>query len=463
MEIEQQVALQQLDPALGWWFYRKDFTVTEVTDSAVSQEAFRFANEFADYLAASQLFQQSKAMGRPSVLASSAGVTSLEEQNQSVIVYGDQAAVLVPDFVEGNPALMAEVFNRFVTTQSQSGNDWSGWAFERDSHAYSSELLTPTKEETTVDIDELSEEVGISTADPTATETVQVYWHVSLVLQEPLWPFGRGEGVKVGVLDTGYDHNNPLQTAGAVSGISFVPGAPTNQDDKSHGTHVTGIIAARPGTHESGRKLYWSIAPGASHYSIKVLDSTGSGQWAWITSGLNWARNEGLDIVNLSLGGSVEPPVATHRAIQQLALGTAVIAAAGNNGPNANTVTWPARYREVIGVGAVDRNSVIAPFSSRGSNNPGDYVEDWVEVVAPGVDVWSNKLGAGQQDLIQMSGTSMACPVVVGICALLKQKDSTLQGTTGFRFRLRRSLLDLGIPGPDNWYGLGLVQFNRNS
>jgi subtilisin family serine protease len=160
----------------------------------------------------------------------------------------------------------------------------------------------------------------------------------------------------------------------------------------------------------------------------------------------------------MSLGFGGDPGTTVKRAIDNCAAGACLVAAAGNNGPGADTVTWPARYRNVIGVGAVDRNCVVAGFSSRGPADPNAYVEDNVEIVAPGVDVWSNKLGGGQQDLVTMSGTSMASPIAAGIIACFRSKYTTLQGTDGFRYKIRNSILDLGIGGPDNWYGLGLAR-----
>jgi subtilisin family serine protease len=265
------------------------------------------------------------------------------------------------------------------------------------------------------------------------------------------------------VLDTGLDINNQLLTVGSLGGVSFVPGNPSYNDDHGHGTHVTGILAARPGNSSDGKPLYWSIAPGASHFSVKVLDSGGGGAFVQIAQGLDWARNTGVDVISMSLGALQQPPAVVGSAIAAASQNAVIVAAAGNNGPGNDTVNWPARYREVIGVGAVDRNRVIADFSSRGPADPNAFVEDNVECVAPGVDIFSNRLGGGPQDLVQMSGTSMATPMVSAICALLKQKDRSLVGTNGFRFRLRGSFIDLGIPGPDNWYGLGLVHFDPSS
>lgn len=183
----------------------------------------------------------------------------------------------------------------------------------------------------------------------------------------------------------------------------------------------------------------------------------------WLAAAIKWAHKQGLDIINLSLGARTSLGPLVARAIDEAYKSVAIIAAVGNAGPSVDTVCYPAKYWNVIGVGAVHRNYEIADFSSRGPKNPSAYVEENVELVAPGVDILSNKLGAGDQDLMPLSGTSMACPIVTGICALLKQKVKSLCGTLPFRYRLRRTIKDLGIGGPDNFYGIGLAYFSKKS
>jgi subtilisin family serine protease len=445
--MDQSTSLQRLNPELGWFFYDRH---VEVTAEVVQR---RFADSFLDHL------------GR----RNTAGVLQSGERTPApddVIVFSSYNAVYIPASFFSNPDDPSADFRSFL--QSEAGSEFSDWTFERDMEVYATGLQTTVEDykraEQSGSDESATDQILMAAQGISATAIpIRVYWHLLQVLAEPLWPYGKGQGSTVAVLDTGLDPNNGLLTAGSLGGASFVPGNPSYNDDQGHGTHVTGILAARPGTHSSGRPLYWSIAPGASHYSVKVLDQSGFGTTSQLIQGLDWARNTGVDVINMSLGVSREPPILLANAVALASQRAVIVAAAGNDGPGNDTVNWPARYRQVIGVGAVDRNRVIAGFSSRGPADPNAFVEDNVECVAPGVDISSNRLGGGAQDLITESGTSMAAPIVSAICALLKQKDSSLTGTNGFRFRLRRSFIDLGIGGPDNWYGIGLVHFNPSS
>lgn len=439
--------MRRLNPNLGWFF-------RDTTAQAQAESVRRFAESFLAYLGRADT---------ASIVQSGESTPTVD----AVIVFSSHNSVYIPPSFFADPNDPSTEFNGFI--QTSAGGQFSNWSFERDKEVFATESAPSAlgKDDLTHVIEPAFRSTDQALMAPRAIAfdgiPIVAYWHLFQVLAEPFWPNGLGEGSRVAVLDSGMDQNNPLLTSGSLGGASFVPGNPSYNDDFGHGTHVTGILAARPGASSDGKPLYWSIAPGSSHFDVKVLDNTGNGPWVQVVQGLDWARNTGVDVINMSLGSLDPPPSIVHDAIAAASQGAVIIASAGNNGPGVDTVNWPARYREVIGVGAVDRNRVIADFSSRGPTDPNAFVEDNVECVAPGVDIFSNRLGGGPQDLMTMSGTSMAAPMVSAICALLKQKDSSLIGTDGFRFRLRRSFIDLGIPGPDNWYGLGLVHFDPGS
>ncbi|MEL6134671.1 MAG: S8 family serine peptidase, partial [Bacteroidota bacterium] len=385
-------------------------------------------------------------------------------QEEPVVMFPSHAGVYFPAKYFQNDVDAQERLEHFQA--SVSGRPFANWVLERDTEAFASDESLPLIEEEVAEGDlDILEESSETSSDPMAqgSRRVLVYCHIIRSLAAPLWPSGKAEGVKVAVLDTGLDRTNSLLMRGSMGGVSMIPYERSYMDYNGHGTHVSGIIAARPSIHRSGLPLYWSIAPAARHYTVKVLDRRGRGAWSWIARGIDAARVKGVDVINMSLGSRGRPPVVVHRAIQKAAKQAVIVAAAGNSGPGANTVGWPARYREVIGVGAVDCNRKIASFSSRGPRDSRSFVEDHVECVAPGVDIYSNQLRGGSTRLTKKSGTSMASPVVAGICALLKQKNRRLKGTWAFRYRLRRSFIDLGISGPDNWYGLGQAFFHGRS
>ncbi len=200
-----------------------------------------------------------------------------------------------------------------------------------------------------------------------------------------------GEGIKVGVLDTGIDHNHPELKGVYKGGYDFVnndddPMETTYKDWKaanasqgypeiiqgssyytSHGTHVSGTIAA--GGEESKAK---GVAPNVDLHAYKVLGPYGSGQTAWILAGIDKAVQDGMDVINLSLGASVNDPLSpTSVAINNAAkAGVIPVVAAGNSGPNESTLGSPGTSPLAITVGASDTNLTIPIFEgSIQSNN----------------------------------------------------------------------------------------------
>ena len=140
---------------------------------------------------------------------------------------------------------------------------------------------------------------------------------------------------------------------------------------------------------------------------VKVLDESGMGFFSDILDGVDWARTHGADIINLSLGGILEP--AQVALIQPTftaarAAGILVVAASGNSG--SPIMEYPAGLRGVVSVAAVDATDLQADFSTF---NRG------VDIAAPGVDILSTTAG----DYEEESGTSMASPHVAGVAALI--------------------------------------------
>lgn len=477
-EFEMPSQMQATNPELGYYFYDPEDPSSNaaISENSTSQ-AGTFAEGFLKFLAPDTLAKNisvriinSEELDEQDLNGNSSFVdetvdpheqSDFEEvdNQQAIIIYPSHSAVYFPAQHFANEIEAQDKLQHFKA--SSTGNAFSSWVMEKDIEAYASQENLPMVEEVNLELEEMQE----FSKDPSnlGINTVMVYCHVVRSIAAPLWPTGKGEGVKVAVLDTGIDFTNALLMRGSFGGASMVPSERSYMDYNGHGTHVSGIIASRPSIYKNGLPLYWSIAPYSKHYTIKVLDRRGVGAWSWITRGIDRARVMGVDIINMSLGSRRPLPEVAKRAIQKASHKTVIVAAAGNSGPGSDTVNWPARYREVIGVGAINCDRKIARFSSRGPSDRVGYVEDHVECVAPGVDIYSNQLNGGANKLTKKSGTSMASPVVAGICALLKQKDRKLQGTNAFRYRLRRSFIDLGIFGPDNWYGLGQAFFHARS
>jgi subtilisin family serine protease len=186
-----------------------------------------------------------------------------------------------------------------------------------------------------------------------------------------------GEGIKVGVLDTGIDYHHPDLEDVYKDGYDFVD----NDDDPmeatydewkgldhaswpesyngapywtSHGTHVSGIIAGQA-QNESGHAVT-GVANGVDLYAYRVLGPYGSGYTSSVLSGIDKAVQDGMDVINLSLGAAVNDPLyPTSVALNNAMItGTVALVAAGNSGPDDYTVGSPGTSPLAITVGASD-------------------------------------------------------------------------------------------------------------
>jgi subtilisin family serine protease len=151
-----------------------------------------------------------------------------------------------------------------------------------------------------------------------------------------------------------------------------------------------------------------------------------------------------MQVISMSLGSTSDSTTLHDVITLAYSRGIVLVAAAGNSGPGENTVEYPAKYDQVIAVGATDANNEIASWSSRGSE---------LELAAPGVSIYSTYKGGTYATL---SGTSMACPHVTGTVALILQKNPGLTPNE-VRGILRGSAVDPGSEGWDSTYGYGLV------
>ena len=237
-----------------------------------------------------------------------------------------------------------------------------------------------------------------------------------------------GAGVRVAVIDTGIDYTHPdlggcLGAAcKVIDGYDFVNDDADPRDDHGHGTHVAGIVAAN-GTLKG-------VAPGATLLAYKVLDSNGNGSMSDIIAGLEQALLDGAKVANLSLGGPGNPGDPTSQALDNAtAAGMLSVVAAGNSGPNYQTVGSPGVARTALTVGATDKSWQMSYFSSRGYVTDGEQLVMKPEVVAPGVDIRSTVPTTGllgdPSGYKALNGTSMATPHVAGSAALLLQWNGT--------------------------------------
>lgn len=259
-------------------------------------------------------------------------------------------------------------------------------------------------------------------AGPPFADNDELTWGLQAVLAQESGYTGRG--IRVAVLDTGFDAGHPDFAGRDVTTMSFIEGEDSH-DGHGHGTHCIGTACGpRP---LPGARAY-GVAPEASIFAGKVLSNEGSGSDTGILAGIDWALQNDCHIISMSLGADVRevhPPyvAAGHRALER---GTLIIAAAGNNARrsagNPGFVGAPANSPYIMSVAALDEKLLVADFSARTLPGRGGQVD----VSGPGVKVYSSWPGAQRYNTI--SGTSMATPHVAGVAALLSE-------ATGYRGR----------------------------
>lgn len=269
-----------------------------------------------------------------------------------------------------------------------------------------------------------------------------------------------GQGVRVAVLDTGFDIGHPDFHGRTVHRRSFIPSSePDNSPDdlNGHGTHCIGTSC---GPKCPGIGPRYGIAYEADIYSGKVLrqgrNGGAAGADGWILAGIDWALRNRCHIISMSLGSratSSQFPQSYERAAQVgLRNGTLIVAATGNDSKRRfgqmAAVGRPANCPSIAAVSAVDERLRVADFSNgQRFGNGGE-----VNFAAPGVNVLSSVPMPRRRAVFD--GTSMATPHVAGLAALIHQQT----GSAGIELyrELRRRAQNLGNRRD---FGNGLAQF----
>jgi subtilisin family serine protease len=304
-------------------------------------------------------------------------------------------------------------------------------------------------------------------------------WHLPAIKADLAWDEGyTGAGARVAIVDSGiwYLHPDLAGNIDFAAGATFVPGTVDFMDDRGHGTHVAGIVAAIDNDWGS-----IGVAPSATLIPVKVLASNGKGNWSWIVAGIIHAANQNVDIINLSLGGTLRKSgnmpyyngsdvaalvntikKALHYAKSQ---GCLVISSAGNDYRDLNH-DW-----NYIKIPAQAGNGVIVsatgPYNQQDFDRPASYTNfgtSAITVAAPGGDFlysgpnwwWDMVFSTTINGWSWMAGTSMAAPVASGVAALIVGKYGSMK-PDHLEHKLVKSADDLGKPGTDEYYGKGRV------
>ena len=301
-------------------------------------------------------------------------------------------------------------------------------------------------------------------------------WGLQAINPETAWDQSQGSDIVVAVIDTGVDYNhedlyrdsnsngqldageqynvwiNPIEDRNSngiidandfdgvdndnngfiddIRGWNFVSGNNNAMDDHGHGSHCAGIIAA-VGNNNKG---IIGVAPLARIMIVKSLDSNGDGAETWLANGILYAAKNGARILSNSWGGMGQSQLISDAIDEARSRDCVVVAAAGNS--NINTALFmPANIQGVLAVAALDPTLQKASFSNFGSV---------VDFCAPGVDILSLRAagtdmyhdgahfvpsGNSNAKYYRSNGTSMACPFVSSIAALLREQNPDLSET----------------------------------
>lgn len=313
-------------------------------------------------------------------------------------------------------------------------------------------------------------------------------WNIEAIGAPVLWHLGpgfTGKGITVAAVDTGADAEHPdLQSrwrGGANSWFNAICNDPDATDvcdlnceipcdspsDPFFAGHGTGVVSLMVGGDAGGTAI--GVAPGAQWIAAKVFNAEGLAWLSDILLAFQWILDPDGDpetddaprVLNNSWGFDSIAGVCVDSFDWQAEIlaavdllrqaGTAVVFSAGNAGPSASTSVSPANYPGIFSVGAVGQDLEVSLFSSRGPGACNGNV--YPNVVAPG----SRVLTAGVlQSYVLSSGTSFSAPHAAGAFALLMEAFPE-RPLADLEWALMASATDLGIPGPDNNSGFGLI------
>lgn len=316
----------------------------------------------------------------------------------------------------------------------------------------------------TIQLDD-SEKTANNEDDPIKTDESKYTYGLQVVKAPQAWEQGiTGEGVVIGVVDSGVDETHPDLVGKVLLKKDFSEDA-DNIDGNGHGTHVCGTIA---GGNASGSAI--GVAPGAKLIVAKGLSAKGSGSLAGLLKAMefmldpdgNPTTQDAPRLVSNSWGASTQFIYGFKNIIKTWRrFGIVPNFAAGNSGPTPFSANSPGSYPFSLAVGAVDENLNATSFSSRGP------VVWWKvafpifvkkpDVAAPGFKVKSSLPGGSYA---RYSGTSMATPHMAGVAALAFQANPKLS-VDGLLDILKSTGLDRGKKGKDNVYGYGIIQADK--
>jgi len=273
-----------------------------------------------------------------------------------------------------------------------------------------------------------------------ASASENIDWGVRRISAPEAWKTATGKGVRVGIIDTGIATAHPDLRGAIIGGFNAINDK-SYEDDNNHGTYVASVVAAR----RNGIGIV-GVAPDAMLYAVKVMGSDGRGYISDVLEGCQWALNEEIQVVNMSLGSN-HRSIAMHEAMDIMASqGVLTIVATGNDGQRG--ICYPARNNVAICVGGSSMDDHRMSWSNYGPELKENGViapGDWIQV--------ANKNGGWQR----AAGTSIATPHVTGIVALLLEMKC-------YERELIRKFVFEGasqFENPDEFFGHGVVNARK--
>lgn len=254
---------------------------------------------------------------------------------------------------------------------------------------------------------------------------------------EAAWELSLGSSsVPVAILDTGVNSGHEDLAGRVMAGYNFVSNNRDASDDHGHGTRVAGILSANVDNGKGIAGVTWKnpIMP------VKVMGSSGYGNYSDIANGIIFAADNGARVINMSLGAASKSLSLENAINYAYNKGVVLVAAAGNSN---TAVFYPAAYPNVIAVAAVDGGDVKASYSNFGPE---------ISVAAPGSTLSTLMNGSYGNS----SGTSFAAPFVAGLAGLLMSEDTSLSPAQVQHY-IEQGAIDLGASGWDQYYGHGRI------
>jgi len=250
----------------------------------------------------------------------------------------------------------------------------------------------------------------------------------------------KGENIKVGVLDTGIDYKN--EGLHVQRGISTINNVDDYMDYNGHGTHVAGIISSS----KKHKNKTIGVAPKVQLFAIKSLNNEGNSKEESIISGVQWAIDQDIDVLNMSIGTEVDSKGVKDILASAYKHGMFIVAPVGNSDyPESSNITYPAKYSSVFAVGSVNNKLKRSFFSNMGQE---------LDIVSLGEEIYGPSLN---ETYTYETGTSMASPYVAGVAAILLSANHNLTNS-----ELKEILiLSADYLGDKTEYGYGIINIPK--